>query len=71
MFERSWGGSHRITDFTSLDLVDLNGFGYLRFSQVQAHLTQQGADVVFADQGVRISFANHTLAQLGAGDFLL
>lgn len=71
VFERSWGGSHRITDFTSLDLVDLNGFGYLRFSQVQAHLTQQGADVVFADQGVRISFANHTLAQLGAGDFLL
>jgi hypothetical protein len=44
--------------------LQLSGFGYATAAAALAHMTQQGANVVFQDQGETITFKNTTLALL-------
>ena len=69
VFNVAAGGLHRVTDFHPEDRVELQGFGYGSFAAVQAHLSQSGAAVIFADKGLEIIFDSMTLAQFQADDF--
>lgn len=69
VFNVAAGGLHRVTDFHPEDRVELQGFGYGSFAAVQAHLSQSGAAVIFADKGLEIIFDAMTLAQFQADDF--
>jgi beta-glucanase (GH16 family) len=54
------------------DVVQLNGYGFTSFAQVQAAMTQQGADVLLTlDANDAVLFRNTTVAAFNAGDFLL
>lgn len=68
-------GLDTVTDFTagdsSGDLIDLHGYGVASFAELQAFMTQSGADTLIAfDAQNHILLQNVTLAQLNAGDFL-
>ena len=69
-------GRDAITDFTptttSHDTLQILGVpGFTTFSDVQAHASQSGADVVIALSGSdAITLSNVLLANLSANDFL-
>jgi beta-glucanase (GH16 family) len=65
-------GSDMITDFSSDDVVRLNQYGFTSFSQVAAHLKQEGANVrLDLGGGESLLFANTTVANLHANQFQL
>jgi beta-glucanase (GH16 family) len=54
------------------DWIELNGYGFTSFSQVQQAMTQQGSDVLLTlDANDAILIKNTTVAALNASDFLL
>ena len=61
-FDKSAVGSDTIYGFESWDILNLTGFGYANSAAAASHMTQSGADTVFADQGETITFKNTTLA---------
>lgn len=69
-FQRADGGTHRVQDFEPWDFMDFRGFGYTAAADATARMTQQGADVVFEDQGTTVILANTQLAALQADAFL-
>ena len=75
VFERGTGHdvvTDFVTDGASHDIAKLTGFGYTSFSQVQAALTQAGADTLLTlSDGSQVTFLNHTVGQFTAGDFVL
>jgi Domain of unknown function (DUF4214)/FG-GAP-like repeat/RTX calcium-binding nonapeptide repeat (4 copies) len=62
VFRAGQGGTDEIYQFEGWDVLQLSGFGYTGKAQPLAKMTQQGADVVFNDQGQKITFKNTTLA---------
>jgi Ca2+-binding RTX toxin-like protein len=64
------GGYDHVYGLDSADILPFANFGYDDQGDVFAHLTQQGADVLFVDQGVSILFHNTTLAAVADADFL-
>jgi hypothetical protein len=65
-----------VTDFvaggSSGDLIDLHGYGLSTFAQLQAFLSQSGANVLINfDAGNQITLQNVQLSQLKQNDFLL
>jgi len=71
VFDRTDAGTHAVADLERWDWIDLNGFGYAGTAQALARFAQAGDDVVFADQGVRIVFADIQRAQITADMILL
>ncbi len=74
VFHNDGSGLDVITDFApaSNDVIELHAFGIANFAALQALMTQIGADVVIAfDPSNTITLRDVTLAQLGAGDFVL
>ncbi|MBN9889848.1 DUF4214 domain-containing protein [Salipiger abyssi] len=69
-FAQDEGGSHRVLDLEAWDYLMLDGFGYDSAADARAHMTRSGTDVVFADQGVEITFADTRLNEI-ANDMLL
>ncbi|MBN9889850.1 DUF4214 domain-containing protein [Salipiger abyssi] len=69
-FAQDEGGSHRVLDLEAWDYLMLDGFGYDSAADARAHMTRSGTDVVFADQGVEITFADTRLNEI-ADDMLL
>ncbi|MGB3244713.1 MAG: DUF4214 domain-containing protein, partial [Sulfitobacter sp.] len=61
VFEASSDGNNRVTDLEAWDEVAFNGFGYANDTAARGFLSQSGDDVVFADQGVSVTFENATL----------
>jgi Ca2+-binding RTX toxin-like protein len=64
-----------ITDFTagdgSAEFIELRGFGFANFAQLQPLMSQQGADVLIGfDANNAITLQNVTLASLNQGDFV-
>lgn len=57
-------GSDLILGFKPWDQLQISHFGYRSAADAIAHMTQQGADVVFQDRGQTIRFANFTLAEM-------
>ena len=70
VFDKASGGSHQVADLERWDRIEMTGFGYAGFSDVRAFLTQSGSDVVFADQGIRITFEDIGLGQVQADMFV-
>jgi Ca2+-binding RTX toxin-like protein len=64
VFDKSTPSLQRVTDLERWDMIELNGFGYTSAAQARLHMTQQGSDVVFADQGTRIIFSDVSLVQI-------
>jgi serralysin len=54
VFVQDDGGRHHIADPEPWDRIELRGFGYDGFDDVMAHVTGQGGNAVFSDQGVTI-----------------
>lgn len=65
VFAQADGGTHTVMDLEAWDSLRFDGFGYTDASEALGRMTQVGADVVFADQGVAVTFVN---AQLGLID---
>lgn len=70
VFDRAHGGAQRVADLERWDHIELAGFGYGTAAEAMAHLTQSGDHVVFADQGLRITFADITLDKFAADMFV-
>jgi len=66
-------GNDTITDFApGTDVVELHAYGLAAFGDLQALMSQQGADTVIGfDPNNTITLQNITIAQLHAGDFIL
>jgi len=65
-------GSDLITDFGTDDIIRLDQYGFTSFDQVQAKLSQQGANVKLdLGNGESLIFANKTVASLQASQFQL
>jgi len=69
VFARANGGSHHVADPEAWDRVELSGFGYANAAEALSHMTRHGDDLVFADQGVSITF--HDLSALSRDMILL
>ena len=66
-------GHDVITDFEpGIDRVRLDNMGLTTFSQVQAAMTQQGADVALnLGSGDQLLFSSHQVSDFSAADFML
>jgi Domain of unknown function (DUF4214) len=64
VFTQNALGSDHIYDFQSWDTLQLSGFGYADAAAAFSHMTQSGANVVFADQGQTITFHGNSLGQV-------
>ncbi|MCJ7873476.1 DUF4214 domain-containing protein [Phaeobacter sp. J2-8] len=64
VFDASHDGANFVADLEAWDYIELNGFGFVDAAAARAEMTQVGANLVFDDQGVQITFANTTLAQI-------
>ena len=71
VFARAEPGRDQVAGLEPWDTIELDGFGYAGAAQALAHLHQSGADAVFADQGVTITFADTAVAALHADMFLI
>ncbi|RYF11315.1 MAG: hypothetical protein EOO40_03550, partial [Deltaproteobacteria bacterium] len=61
-----------VTSGTGQDVVKLSGFDYASFAQVQAALTQVGADTLLKlSDGSSVTFLNHQVADFTASHFKL
>lgn len=70
---RQGGGTDVVVDFgIGADRLDVTAFGFDSGADALALGTQDGSDVVLAlGLGMRVVLADHVLADLGAGDFLV
>lgn len=58
------GGKHTVADLEAWDTVELQGFGYDGVNTALSYMTQNGADLVFTDQGMTITFTGVTLGDV-------
>lgn len=63
-FLASDSGQNSVAGLEAWDSVDLSSFGYASDDEARSHMIQQGHDVVFDDQGVRIIFEDTALSLL-------
>ncbi len=68
-FDRTAPGNDQIFGFESWDTLNLVNFGYASTAAAVGHITQSGANVVFADQGETITIRNTQLAIVTAANF--
>jgi hypothetical protein len=71
VFRRGEGGNDHVNGFEHWDQLQFSHFGYSTRANVLAHMTQQGADVVFTDQGQTITFHGVKLADMNKVRFNL
>jgi len=69
IFDAAHSGTDTVADFEVWDSLHFAGFGYDSAGDVQNHLTQTGAHVTFADQGVTVVFENTSLTSFDADVF--
>jgi len=70
VFSAQQGGTHTVYDLENWDELWFDNFGYTGLEDVTANMTQQGADVVFEDQGVTVTLRNVELDS-GSADIRL
>jgi Ca2+-binding RTX toxin-like protein len=59
-----------IADFEPWDRLELRGFGYITTEDALAHMSQQGPDLVFNDQGVTLRLLQTSLSDVAFDAFL-
>lgn len=64
-------GQKVVYGLDQFDILSFQGFGYANKAAALTHFTQQGADLMFSDQGVSIFFHNTTLAEIANNPFVL
>ncbi|MEC3862669.1 DUF4214 domain-containing protein [Mesobacterium sp. TK19101] len=64
VFAATDAGQDTVLDLEAWDTLVFDGFGYADAAAARSHMTQTGADVSFADQGVTVLLANTQLAQI-------
>lgn len=64
IFRQEEAGRHVVTDLEAWDVLRFEGFGYRAPAEALTHMTVQGTHVVFADQGVKVTFHDTPLAML-------
>ena len=69
-FQQADAGTHRVQDLEPWDFLEFRGFGFSEPQDALAQMTQQGADVVFEDQGTSVILANTQLAGLDTDSFI-
>ena len=70
VFAAGQPGTNSVLDLERWDQIELSGFGYSTVAEARAHLSQNGADVRFADQSVIVDLENRTLSDI-ADDMIL
>jgi Ca2+-binding RTX toxin-like protein len=70
VFDATQGGQHRVMDLEAWDHLSFGNFGYEDAADIRAKLVQLGDDVVFEDQGVRVTLVNMQLAALADDMFM-
>ncbi|WP_274705552.1 DUF4214 domain-containing protein [Salipiger pentaromativorans] len=66
VFDAERPGAHRVMDLESWDSLVFSRFGYAHGADAIAHMTEVGADVVFEDQGVVVTFVDVDLTDITA-----
>lgn len=61
VFNAAQDGANTVLDLEAWDFLLLEGFGYATADAARAHMRQDGADVVFSDQGVSVTLEGVTL----------
>ncbi|UOA29056.1 DUF4214 domain-containing protein [Pseudosulfitobacter sp. DSM 107133] len=61
VFDAAQDGHNTVLDLEAWDQLHFNDFGYANAADVRAHLVQSGADVMFDDQGVEVTFVRTSL----------
>jgi hypothetical protein len=64
VFNADEDGQNTVLNLDPWDTLALDGFGYEDRADALAHMTAQGPDVVFVDQGVTIQFSDNDMADL-------
>lgn len=62
VFVAGLSAQHTVIDLEPWDHILFQGFGYSTPDDARAHMIEQGADTVFADQGVEAVFLNTSIA---------
>ena len=66
VFDPADPGRDRLIGLEAWDILRFDGFGYGSAAAARAQMTQIGADVLFADQGVEITFVATLLSEINA-----
>lgn len=64
VFDSAMDGTNHVLDIEAWDFLFFRNFGYANDDQARSHMSQRGADVVFADQGVNVIIENTQLDQI-------
>jgi Ca2+-binding RTX toxin-like protein len=64
VFDAAEDGHHEVTDLEAWDTLMFTDFGYTDADSARAHMTQQGDDVLFQDQGVTILLSHFHLTAI-------
>ncbi len=64
VFSPADGGSHAVLDLEAWDQLDLTGFGYGLAAAARLNMSEAGADLIFADQGVTVTFHNTQMSDI-------
>ena len=64
VFDAADGGRHQVADLEAWDKLHFDGFGFTDADDIRAHMQQDGADVVFAHQGVEVRLADTDFSML-------
>lgn len=62
VFDAQAQGANTVLDLEAWDVVQFNGFGYDVAADVRAHLSEDSGNLIFADQGVAVTFTDTALA---------
>ncbi|SMX50436.1 DUF4214 domain-containing protein [Maliponia aquimaris] len=63
-FDAADAGADEVVGIEAWDMLQFTGFGYADAAEARGHMSQVGADVVFADLGVTITHLNTSLAEI-------
>ncbi|MGP6086703.1 DUF4214 domain-containing protein [Antarctobacter jejuensis] len=66
VFETTDDGTHTVTDLEAWDTLQFSDFGYANATDALSHMTQQGDNVVFQDDGVTVVINDYDLDQITA-----
>ncbi len=70
VFGTDAGSSHAVTDLESWDMLDFSAFGFADANAAIDQMSQQGSDVVFANQDVTVTLQDTLLTDV-SGDMIL
>jgi serralysin len=71
VFRATEVGADQVYQFESWDTLQMVGFGYANTAAAMSHMSQSGANVVFADKGETITFHGVSLGDVQAATWIV